>query len=67
MRAELQELLLDQFGNLDAVWTQPDLFKELMSLPLLAMELLLSSDEIQVRLAAQPRLKQGLGVVASCQ
>jgi hypothetical protein len=52
MRTEMQQVLLDQLGKLDAVWGQPDLFKELMSLPLLAVELLLSSDKIQVGLAA---------------
>jgi hypothetical protein len=50
MKAEMQDLLLDQLGDLDAVWGQPDLVDELMSLPLPAMALLLSSSSIQVRL-----------------
>lgn len=51
MKAEMQQLLLDQFGDLDAVWRQPHLVDELMSLPLPAIVLLLSSCSIKVKLA----------------
>lgn len=44
----LQRMLLSVFGDLQAVWRHKQLEKLLLKLPLPAMQLLLSSDELQV-------------------
>lgn len=44
----LQQALLSKFGDLEAVWADAELRKSLLKLPLFALELLLSSDKLQV-------------------
>lgn len=47
-RASLRRLLLTALGDLEAVWADPALVDALMGLPVPAMDLLLSCDELQV-------------------
>jgi len=44
----LRRLLLTALGDLEAVWADPALVDALIGLPVPAMELLLSCDELQV-------------------
>lgn len=44
----MQSIMLAAFGDLQAVWQNPELSDVLLGLPLPAMQLLLSSDELQV-------------------
>jgi hypothetical protein len=44
----LQQALLSGFGDLQAVWADAEVQKALLALPLVAVELLLSSDELKV-------------------
>ena len=45
----LKSVLLSLFGDLEAVWADAELQKQLLNLPLPAMELLLSCDDLKVR------------------
>jgi hypothetical protein len=45
----LKSVLLSLFGDLEAVWADPSLQDTLLGLPLHAMELLLSCNELKVR------------------
>lgn len=44
----LKQVLLSKYGDLEAVWQDAELQKQLLHLPLQAMELLLSCDELVV-------------------
>jgi hypothetical protein len=44
----LKKVLLSVFGDLEAVWADAALLKQLLGLPLHAIELLLSLDELKV-------------------
>jgi hypothetical protein len=48
LQSVLRSALLVKFGDLEATWSDAELRKELLQLPLSVMELLLSSDKLKV-------------------